>query len=606
MPIRTPRATDPDALLAERSGEERVFEGVGVAPGIAIGPALVFANPSFRAEAERADTPSAGEEVERFQHAVERSLRELNKIATFAREKLGETSADIFLAQALVLQDPALYAGVYALIHEEGVPADLAVQQALDHIRQQLDASPSEFMRERASDLSDVQNRLLRNLQHNPGFSQIELDRIVVAENLTAADVLLFSRRDVLGIALDFGGPTSHVSIMARALGVPAVVSLHGASDVITDEELLILDGFSGRVTVNPTAETLADYRARAARYRAGLEARQELVPLPADTRDGHRITLRANVELEEELALLDRYGAEGIGLFRTEMLMLAKGSPLNEEEQLAVYRNTLRAAAPHPTTFRLIDLGGDKFLPMAHREHNPFLGWRGIRILLDKPDILKTQLRALLRAAADPDGGLMRILLPMVSSIDEIRRFRIYLDAVCEDLAAEGIAFGAKVHVGIMVEVPAVALLIDRFAPEVDFLSIGSNDLTQFTLAVDRGNDLVADRFRDLHPAVLTLIKAVAEGGARHGIPVSLCGEMASNPRAVPLLVGLGLTELSASPAFLLDLKRAIRSCSKQKMEALAAEALAQPDAQSVITLTNAWLREHTPDLAAYFDNGS
>ena len=611
MPIRTPRALVPDPLVpdplvAERAGEERVVEGIGVAPGIAIGPALVFASPSFRADAERTVVPHAEDEVERFGHAVQRSIHELNKISTFAREKLGEASADIFQAQALVLQDPALYAEVHALIREEGFGADYAVQQALDHIRQQMEGSASEFMRERASDLADVQNRLLRNLQQSPGFSKIEHDRVVVAENLSAADVLLFSRRDVLGIALDFGGPTSHVSIMARALGVPAVVSLHGFSRNVTDGEIVILDGFSGRVTVNPTADTLASYRARAARYRAGLDARQELAPLPAETRDGHRITLRANVELEEELPLLERYGAEGIGLFRTEMLMLAKGSPLNEEDQLAVYRATRTAAAPHPTTFRLIDLGGDKFLPMAHREHNPFLGWRGIRILLDKPDILKTQLRALLRAAADPDGGRMRILLPMISSLDEVRRFRGYLDAVCEELAADGIAFSAKVDIGVMVEVPAVALLIDRFAPEVDFFSIGSNDLTQFTLAVDRGNDLVADRYRDLHPAVLTLIKAVAEAGVRHGIPVSLCGEMASNPRAAPLLIGLGLTELSASPAFLLDVKRAIRSCSKQQMTALAAEALAQPDARSVLTLMNAWLREHTPDLAAYFDNGA
>lgn len=614
MPIRTPHALDPDALVAERTGEERVVEGVGVAPGIAIGPALVFSIPSFRTDAPPEEAPEeamAGArgpdaELERFERAVSRSLRELNKITTFAREKLGESSADIFHAQALVLQDPALHAEVRQLIHDEGQAADYAVQQALDHIRQQMEGGASERMRDRASDLADVQNRLLRNLQQSPGFSKIDHDRVVVAENLTAADVLLFSRRDVLGIALDFGGPTSHVSIMARSLGVPAVVSLHGFSGTVAGDELVIVDGFSGRVTVNPTAETLAAYRDRAARYRAGLEARQELAPLPAETRDGHRITLRANVELEEELPLLAKYGAEGIGLFRTEMLLLAKGSPLSEDEQLAAYRATLRAAAPHPTTFRLIDLGGDKLLPMAHREHNPFLGWRGIRILLDKPDLLKTQLRALLRAAAAPGAGRTRLLLPMVSSLDEVRRFRGYLDAVRDDLDAEGVAYEGRVEVGIMVEVPAVALLIDRFAPEVDFFSIGSNDLTQFTLAVDRGNDLVADRYRDLHPAVLALIKGIAEAGARHGLPVSLCGEMASNPRAAPLLVGLGLTELSASPAFLLDVKRAIRSCSKQKMEALATEALAQPDAQSVLTLMNAWLREHTPDLAAYFNNGA
>ena len=275
----------------------------------------------------------------------------------------------------------------------------------------------------------------------------------------------------------------------------------------------------------------------------------------------------------------------------------------LDEEEQFAVYRNTIRAASPHATAFRLIDLGGDKLLPMAHREHNPSLGWRGIRILLDRPEVLRVQLRALLRAAAE---GPVRLLLPMVSALDEIRRVREHLAAAAASLRRDGLEHAPAVPVGIMVEVPAVAILIERFAAEVDFLSIGSNDLTQFTLAVDRGNDLVADRYRELHPAVLRLIRQTAEAGARHGIPVSLCGEMASNPRAAPLLVGLGLSELSASPAFLLDVKRAIRSCSRAKMEALAERAMAQPDAQSVVTLLNAWMRTHVPELAAYFDGAA
>ena len=581
---------------------ERVVEGVGVAPGIAIGTAMVFAGESFRAQRRRVDGDDAEEELARFERAVQRAERELNKIATFAREKLGESSAEIFHAQTLILRDPALHEDVAALIRDEHYGADFAAQTVLDRIRQRMAGSQSEYLRERANDLVDVQNRLLRNLQQSKAFARIETERVVVAENLTAADILLFSRRHILGCALDFGGPTSHVSIMARALGVPAVVSLHGFSQTVEGDETIILDGFSGRVTLNPTEETLAAYRERDAQYRRGLEARQELVPLPAETKDGYRIALRANVELEEELPLLERYGAEGIGLFRTEMLLLAKGRPIDEEEQLAVYQSALRATRPHPTTFRLIDLGGDKLLPMAHREHNPFLGWRGIRILLDKPDLLRPQLRAILRAAAE---GPARILLPMVSALDEVKRFRVLMGDAVASLERDGLAYEADVDVGIMVEVPSVALTLDRFAPEVDFFSIGSNDLTQFTLAVDRGNDLVADRYAELHPAVLSLIGLTAKAGARHGISVSLCGEMASNPRVAPLLVGLGLTELSVSPAFLLDVKRAIRSCSKKKMTALAEVALAQPDAQSVITLLNTWLREHVPELAAYFDGG-
>ena len=597
----TPAHPSPDAPGDRTAVSERVVEGVGVAPGIAIGTAMVFAGESFRAQERQVDGAEADEELARFERAIQRAERELNKIATFAREKLGESSAEIFQAQTLILRDPALTDEVSAMIRDEHYGADFAAQTVLDRIRQRMEGSASEYLRERANDLVDVQNRLLRNLQQSKAFARIEPERIVVAENLTAADILLFSRRQILGCALDFGGPTSHVSIMARALGVPAVVSLHGFSQTVRGGETIILDGFTGRVTINPTEETLARYRARDAEYQRGLEARQELVPLPAETKDGFRIALRANVELEEEFPLLQRYGAQGIGLFRTEMLLLAKGRPINEEEQLAVYRSALSATDPHPTTFRLIDLGGDKLLPMAHREHNPFLGWRGIRILLDKPDILRPQLRAILRAAAD---GPARILLPMVSALDEVKRFRSLMADAMASLDADGLAYDADVEVGIMVEVPSVALTLDRFASEVDFFSIGSNDLTQFTLAVDRGNDLVADRYAELHPAVLCLISATAKAGARHGISVSLCGEMASNPRVAPLLIGLGLTELSVSPAFLLDVKRAVRSCSKEKMTALAEVALEQPDAQSVVTLLNAWLREHVPELAAFFDS--
>ena len=598
-----PTGLEPASADERGRGEERVVQGVGVAPGIAIGTVVPFAGESFRAQKRRVDGDDADEEVARFERALQRAERELNKIATFAGEKLGESSADIFHAQTLILRDPALHDDVTALIRDERYGADFAAQTVLDQIRQRMEGSTSEYLRERANDLVDVQNRLLRNLQQSKAFARIEAERVVVAENLTAADLLLFSRRKILGCALDFGGPTSHVSIMARALGVPAVVSLHGFSQTVQGGETIILDGFSGHVTLNPTEETVAAYRERAATYRRGLEQRQELVPLPAETKDGHRIALRANVELEEELPLLGKYGAEGIGLFRTEMLMLAKGSPLNEEEQLAVYRNTLCAAAPHPTTFRLIDLGGDKLLPMAHREHNPFLGWRGIRILLDRPHLLRPQLRAILRAAVD---GPARILLPMVSALDEVKRFKGFLGEAVRSLERDGLDYDADVDLGIMVEVPSVALTLDRFAPEVEFLSIGSNDLTQFTLAVDRGNDLVSDRYHELHPAVLRLIERTARVGTRHGVTVSLCGEMASNPRVAPLLIGLGLTELSVSPAYLLDVKRAVRSCSKEKMDALARRALDQPDAQSVVTLLNAWLRAHVPELAAFFDGGA
>jgi phosphoenolpyruvate-protein phosphotransferase (PTS system enzyme I) len=596
----TPMDAPATSPLSPPAGEVR-FDGSGVAPGIAIGPAYIYAAPAFSAEPARIAPEAAGEEVVRFGRAVRRAERELRKIATFAREKLGASSADIFEAQILVLLDAAMHEEVEGLVRREHHRAEYAVQTVLGGIRRRMEASPNEYLRDRAGDISDVQNRLLRNLQQARAVSRVEADRIVVAETLTAADVLLFSRRHILGIATDFGGPTSHVSIMARALGVPAVVSLHGLAGALQGGETLILDGFSGRVTVNPEEETLAQYRDRQEQYRAGRAARRGTARLPAVTRDGTAITVRANVEIDEELELMALYGAEGVGLYRTEMLLLARGRPLEEDEQVEAYRRVAAAAAPHPTVLRLLDLGGDKMLPMAHREHNPFLGWRGVRILLDKPEILLPQLRAVLRVAAEAP---VKVLIPMVSSIGEVRRVREYMRAAAEGLAAEGVPHRADVPLGVMVEVPAVALAADRFAPEVDFLSLGTNDLTQFVLAVDRGNDLVSDLYREVHPAVLRLIEQTIQAGARHHVPVSLCGEMAGNPRMTPLLLGLGLREFSVSPTLLPDLKEAIRATALPEARTLARRALDLPDAQSVRTLADEWMRGHLPELAPYFDH--
>lgn len=580
---------------------ERVFDGVGAAPGIAIGPAFVFTTPEFAAALDTIGPEQVAEEKDRFEGALARAERELRKITTFAREKLGESSAGIFEAQVMVLLDPVLRQEVHRHIERDLYTAAYAVQTAFETARRRQEASSSEYHRERTADLVDVKRRLLRNLQQARAFSGIPPGSIVVAETLSAADLLLFSRRNVIGVATDFGGPTSHVAIMARSLGVPAVLGLHGLARTLSGGELLVLDGFQGRVVVRPRPETAEAYRSRGERYQADRAERLSVIPLPAQTVDGTRIALRANVEIQEELSQLADYGAEGIGLFRTEMLLLGRGRPLDEDEQLAVYREVLAATRPHPATIRLVDLGGDKFLPLAHREANPFLGWRGIRILLDRPEILRPQLRAILQAATE---GPVRILVPMVSSLDEVHRVRQHLREVVAELAAEGRPHVAEVPLGVMVEVPAVALAAEHYAAEVDFFSIGTNDLTQFTLAVDRGNDLVLDRFRELHPVVLRLIQMTTQAAARFGIPVSLCGEMAGNPRAAPLLVGLGLRELSASPSALVDVKRALRAVSLEEAEAVAQRALAQRDAQSVQTLVNEWLRARVPELAPYYDH--
>lgn len=576
---------------------ERVLEGLGVAPGIAIGPVYLYARDAFDDVEERQISEAeVDDELHRFQQAVERSKRDLHKIASVAREKLGDGSADIFEAQAMMLEDDALYGAVIDRIRRDHVNADFAVLSIMTKHRQLLAASDSEYLRERANDMLDLQERLIRHLRRGKLLSHIDAETIVVAENLTAADIVLFSRRGILGTAMDFGGATSHVSIMARALGVPAVVSMHGITEVVQNGDLMILDGLNGRVILHPTPATLAFYRERQRHYRGLLAEHKTIVPLPAVTLDGHAIKLMANLEFREELKLLKEYGADGVGLFRTEILFLMQRRiSLSEEEQFQTYRKIVEAVAPHVTTFRMLDLGGDKMLPMGHREHNPFLGWRGVRILLDRPEVTLPQLRAILRASA---FGPVRILIPMVSQLAEVRRFKQLVVEAKAELNAQGHAFDANVPVGIMVEVPAVALQAAQFAREVDFFSIGTNDLTQYTLAVDRGNDLVASLYEELHPSVLSLIKKAIDGAHASGIPVSICGELAADAHAAPLLLGLGLDELSASPVFLPEVKRIIRAIRIESARELAAAALGAADGKAVTHMVEAWLQEQAPEL--------
>lgn len=573
-------------------GRPQVLEGLGVSPGIAIGPVHLYARASFTVEHRELAEDEVEAEVEHFEWAVTRAEHGLDKILALAREKLGDESVQIFDAQMLMLRDEALYEEVVHRIRTERCNADYAVVVVMTQHRQRIEASESEYLRDRANDLKDVQERLIMHLRRGKHLSGIDPATIVVAENLTAADLLLFSRRGILGCVLDRGGATSHVSIMARALSIPAVLSLHGRTDVVQPDDVLIVDGLEGQVIVNPDEATLATYQVRQERYRRLLQEHEHLALLPAETLDHHRVCLRANVEFLEELEVLEKHGAEGIGLLRTEVLLLMKGElTFDETKQFESYKQVVQAVTPAPTTFRLLDLGGDKLLPVAHREDNPFLGWRGIRVLLDKPEILAPQVRAILRASA---FGPARLLVPMVTTLEELHRFRVFLDQTKRDLEREGHAYDEALELGIMVEVPAVALLADLFAPEVDFFSIGTNDLTQYTLAVDRGNDLVSDLFHEIHPAVLRLIKRTIDAGDKRGIPVSLCGEMGGNPRVAPILLGLGIHEVSASPAYLPEVKRVIRAIKRSEAVELATRALLAHDAAEVGTLLNEWLDAH------------
>ncbi|NBC18672.1 MAG: phosphoenolpyruvate--protein phosphotransferase [Bacteroidetes bacterium] len=570
----------------------RAFEGLGVAPGIAIGPIYPYSRTTHDVEHREISQTDVEDEIDRFKWALSKSERDLKKISAVTREKLGEDSASIFDAQIMMLHDEALREAVLRRIQEKRCNADYAVKQVMTEHRRRVQSSDSEYLRERSNDLLDVQERIITHLRRGKLLSKVDTESVIVAENLTAADIVLFSRRDILGVALDFGGATSHVSIMARALGVPAVTSLHGLADEVRHGDTIILDGIEGRVILNPDADTLDRYRTRRERYRRVVQEHKQLVPLAAETIDHHEVSLRGNLEFVEELPLLEEYGADGIGLFRTEMLFLMRGRfNYSEDDQYEVYRQIVESVRPATTTFRLLDLGGDKMLPVAHREHNPFLGWRGIRILLDREEVLLPQLRALLRAGVH---GPTRILIPMITQLDELHRFREYLERAKRELTEEDIPFADDVPVGIMVEVPAVALMADRFAAEADFFSIGSNDLTQYTVATDRGNDLVSDRYEELNPGVLSLIQRTVEAGHAAGISVGVCGEMGGKPRNTPILVGLGVDEISASPTYLPEVKRVIRALQFSEAQALAEEALNSSSEASIKAMLDTWLDEH------------
>ena len=589
-----------DSFGSALSGE-RILEGAGVAPGIAIGPVYLYTKDAFTIVQRQLTEDEIEPELERFERAVPKAERELNKIAAVAREKLGPESAEIFEAQAMMLRDELLYTAVVEHIREERVSADFTVQSVMSKHRQLMKASENEYLRERANDLLDVQDRIIRHLRRGKILSAVDADTIVVAENLTAADIILFSRRNILGCAMDFGGATSHVSIMARALNVPAVVGLHEITDQVSDGDLLILDGLSGRVIINPTDETIERYRQKQQNYAFYLKEQKHMIPLPAETPDGHRVVLRANLEFKEELDLLREFGAEGVGLFRTEILFLMQGRiSFTEEEQFQSYKKITESVSPNVTTFRELDQGGDKEVPLAQREQNPFLGWRGIRILNEREELLRPQLRALLRASA---YGPTRIMLPMVTQLQEVYRFKEALAEVSAELDREGIEHDRSIKVGIMVEVPSVSLMAEKFAGVCDFFSIGSNDLTQYVLAVDRGNDLVSSLYDELHPAVLMLIKQTVDAARKAGISVSLCGEVAANPYAVPILVGLGLDELSVSPRYLPEVKRIIRSIKLSEAQALTSKALAACSAEEVTSLVKEWMRERSYIPSFYND---
>ena len=565
------------------------FSGIAASRGIAIGPAYRYFRTLLYAEDQALRLNEVGQEIERFDAAVQRARQEIEKVRRVAEQKVGTPASSIFEAQMMMVSDEFILSTIRQRIKQELKSAAFSVDSEFSKHQEVLQASENPVMRERADDVEDIKQRLLRYLLDSKKWlSKIDVPSIIVAESLTPADAILFSRSSMLGFAIDGGGLTSHVAILARSLGIPALVALHSAVEHIDTGDLLILDGERGELIVCPDVETLRGYeQEQSFVLGSGVETTEPILEEHAPTvktADGHAIKLLMNLEFGSEIAiheaerlssataLEDGTKRLGLGLVRTEHFLLLHDDFPSEEEQNDLYKSLADRFYPAPVTLRTFDVGGDKVLSGSYREDNPFLGWRGLRISLDEPDLFLAQLRAILRASV---RGNVKLMFPMVTTVDELERALAYIQEARTMLHANGDAFDEHMPVGIMIEVPAAALLANFFAPLVDYFSIGSNDLTQYTLAVDRGNDLIAPLYQELHPAVLRLIKNTVDAAKEAGKPVSICGELGGYPLATPVLAGIGIDEISVSPSTIRSLASRLRLLNFSECRTLAERIL-------------------------------
>lgn len=576
--------------------------GVSASPGIVVGPAHLLRWEVPDVDARVLLDEEIEGEIARFRAAVRKAIERLRGVVARAAEKAGAAESAIFDVQISILEDQSLHEQVEGLVQQK-----LAPEKAFDIVmldwRDHFGRSTNPMMRERLGDLVDVHIRLLSVLLDLPDHDPVDLEpganAILVTHDLTPSLTIQLDRRAIAGIATDAGTRTSHVAILARSLGLPAVVGLINATSRITSGERVILDGTNGRLIVKPTAAELAQFADRARREAVAQAELASLVGKEALTTDGVHITLRANVDLPEEAGSAASHGAEGVGLMRTEFLVVGRTAMPTEDEQYQAYRRVVEAFEGQPVVIRTYDVGGDK-LPVGGFPHepNPFLGWRAIRMCLDEPELFKVQLKALMRAAVHGD---LQVMLPLVVSVEEVRQTRYLIEDAAAELRAKGVAHRADLPLGVMVETPAAAVGVDSFVQDVAFLSIGTNDLVQYTLAVDRGNASLVTRFTPLHPAVLRLIARTVEVGHGAGLPVSVCGEMASQPLMAYALIGLGVRQLSVAASGISAVKRIVRGVSTETAakaaQAALAAATARESAEILRHALQAELRDAMPD---------
>jgi len=559
------------------------WSGIPASPGFAIGPARVWVKKSAVGTRRQGSRPA--EEKARFEAALQESRDDLTRLYTKAVETAGSETAAIFEAHQAMLDDPSFHTLVSTRIAEHGLSAEAAVEEAIEELAALFSRLDDPYLRQRAADVRDIGQRVIRHLlgEPLPTLAPGMPAAVIVADDLLPSDTVEFDKNSVLGFVTVQGGKTSHSAIIAQTLGIPAVVGL--PAEILTDvrdNDTLIVDGEIGRVIARPSPAEEAPYRQKVRarqQWEAGL---QPLIHRPTVTQDGHRVELVANIATLNDVKPALEHGAEGIGLFRTEFLFMNRDTLPTEDEQYQVYRTVVEQMAGRPTIIRTLDIGGDKEVPALHLapEANPFLGYRAIRLCLDRPELFLTQLRALYRAA---QHGPIGIMFPMITTRQEITDARRLLETAKADVEKKGVAVTRQPQVGIMIETPAAALMADRLAADVDFFSIGTNDLTQYTMACDRLNPTVAALYQPYHPALLRLIRHVIEGAHDRQKWVGLCGESASDPIAIPLLLGLGLDEFSVNPGKILPTRARIADLTRQTLRPLAEAALDLDEAEDV-----------------------
>ncbi len=562
--------------MKDNTEKERIIRGIGGSPGICIGKAYLVDRGGVEVVPKYAISKDMlPSEKKRFKAAVKNASDELHQIIEDTPEELRE-HVQILEAHSLLLKDKMLYGRTIETIEKEQINAEWALKKVVSFIKPMFESMNDAYLRDRAEDILHVSDRIFKNLigAENVDIGDINKRVILVAKDLSPAETSQINLERIKGFVTDGGGRASHTSIMARSLQIPAVLGLENATLTIENDEIIIVDGTAGVVVINPSENTLIEAERRKEAYEARRASYDRSSHLPAETTDGRRLSVMGNIELPEEVVAVREKGGDGIGLYRTEFQYMNRVDFPSEEELYEHYKDVVEVIPDKPVTIRTLDVNGDKALAYGpvEDETNPVLGLRAIRYCLQKPDVFMTQLRAILRAASH---GKVRILFPMISRMDEIRATRQILAEAAASLDEDGLAYDKNVQIGVMIEVPSAAIMADAMAKEVDFFSIGTNDLIQYTMAIDRTNPQVAQLYNPLHPAVIRLLKMVTDAGRKHKTPVFMCGEMAGEPLCLPILLGLGLKELSTTPQSIPVVKTAIRALNEKECRAFLKKVL-------------------------------